>query len=373
MEWLIDGVRALARNPVYDLTLQIVFVQIGIVIITLSAAFSYRLMARASERRKDRIRRGTDAILSEYLNGDGVIESALEIADRISTSDMLWLLREKFRTCRGRSMERLAQLYVALGFDAKDVRLSRSWVWWNRAAAYRRLGLLRSDIMERIGDKALRDKNPFVRIEAARALARSGSTRGMDVIAPLIASPNRWHAILMAEIAESSGPAGYARLRRFVDDEERPEVRATAIEAIALSKDAQALPILRRLLRSPEKELRVRAVKALGAIGVPALLKDLAALAQDPEWEVRAQAARTLGALSNDSQTLAVLRSALKDRNWWVRYNAARALSQIGEEGIEILREESQNSADNFARDMSRQTVEQNRISGFLALGVSQG
>jgi HEAT repeat protein len=60
----------------------------------------------------------------------------------------------------------------------------------------------------------------------------------------------------------------------------------------------------------------------------------------DEIWEVRAQAAKALGVLG-DKQAVIRLKQALFDESWWVRHNAADSLYQLGQEGMEALREVS--------------------------------
>jgi hypothetical protein len=53
------------------------------------------------------------------------------------------------------------------------------------------------------------------------------------------------------------------------------------------------------------------------------------------------------------------LHASLADPAWWVRHNAAQALYDIGERGIALLHAASDHHADRFARDISRQVLEE--------------
>ncbi|MGA0848436.1 MAG: HEAT repeat domain-containing protein, partial [Chthoniobacterales bacterium] len=56
---------------------------------------------------------------------------------------------------------------------------------------------------------------------------------------------------------------------------------------------------------------------------------------------------------------LDLLVSGLRDTSWWVRFSAAQALWESGAAGRQALTVAMTGDADRFARDMSRQILEE--------------
>jgi HEAT repeat protein len=104
--------------------------------------------------------------------------------------------------------------------------------------------------------------------------------------------------------------------------------------------------------------VRLNAIRALGQIGDPAAIPDVARCAQDPAWEVRNTVMRSLGKL-HATDHVSELSEALRDESWWVRFSAAEALWQLGQPGREALSTTHKLSSDRFARDISRQILEE--------------
>jgi len=104
--------------------------------------------------------------------------------------------------------------------------------------------------------------------------------------------------------------------------------------------------------------LRVAGAKALGALGGAEAATALVTALSDPQWEVRSMAAKALARAGDDSAA-EPLHGCLADPAWWVRYNAAQALYVLGGRGLSLLRAASEHHTDAFARDISRQTLEE--------------
>jgi HEAT repeat protein len=73
-------------------------------------------------------------------------------------------------------------------------------------------------------------------------------------------------------------------------------------------------------------------------------------------------AAKSLGRL-HDPGTIPALDRALADRAWSVRYNAAHALDELGGEGAAALRRALATQDVAFARDISRQMLEERHLA----------
>jgi HEAT repeat protein len=372
---ILDGIRVLSLDPVYNLILKIVLVLTIIVLVTLNAALLFRIVRNGIEIRRARVRRRVEPRLMEYLQGDLPEEWILTALQKLPRRDVRDLLKKHFRISSGRALSKLSAIYLKLGLDAQDVRDTYSWDWWKRAAAVRRLGMLQNDAFRPSLTRCLHDSHDLVRIEAARSLALVGDPSGIDVIADMVDVPSRWQAVILAEIAQTIGAQGVDIVRGMIASDPRPAVRATAIDAVCQLTDVDAVPVLRPLLQSSEKELRIRAIKALGILGAVEVTDELTGLLQDPSWEVRSQAVKALGKVARTADPLVIdaLSAAVGDPSWWVRYNAAHTLLSLGDPGAAELSRISESSPDAFARDISRQVIDQKELDAPVTVAFSRG
>ena len=115
------------------------------------------------------------------------------------------------------------------------------------------------------------------------------------------------------------------QLYRLMND--RPLIRADAIEELAFSKDKRFGFIVRLFLKDPNKEVRKSAIKALTVLECREYAEEIAEMLKDQSAEVRAAAAEALARLGiKDTHKLI---EALKDKNSEVRKAAIFALSEL--------------------------------------------
>ena len=124
----------------------------------------------------------------------------------------------------------------------------------------------------------------------------------------------------------------------------------------------KAIAPLADLLTSPEFRIRLHATRALGLLGDRSVLPQVDLLTEDPSWEVRNVAVQAVGKLGAPAD-VPRLQKALGDQAWWVRFSAGSALYDLGDSGIDALRDTMNTSTDRYARDISRQILEENRVS----------
>lgn len=105
-------------------------------------------------------------------------------------------------------------------------------------------------------------------------------------------------------------------------------VRERAAWALARLRDGRAVGPLCTSLRDANGQVRQQAAAALGSIGDRRALGPLVAALRDGNAHVRQQAARSLGSL-RDSRAQEPLRELLEDSNAFVRHEAARALPKL--------------------------------------------
>ena len=185
-----------------------------------------------------------------------------------------------------------------------------------------------SGLMETLGDP-----EPFVRWQAAEALARQEVGRVFPVLSEAMndADPLRRAAAAEA-LGKLSGEAACSELRTALADP-AAAVRLAAAQALGACGDPTSGPALLPLLADPDPAVVAAAAAALGRIGDAATAVPLAEtlyLAEQPLLVRRA----VLAALAHvpHPEVQPALLAALNDADAQVRGYAAQALGQVGNE-----------------------------------------
>jgi hypothetical protein len=256
---------------------------------------------------------------------------------------------------------RLAPLFGHFGFVAQETAALRQRNWSHRLRAAANLGVMGEPAVAPALLRALDDEMLDVRLAAARSLAQLPAPEAVEPILRALALPAELPLKLAADVLAEFGDAAVEPLLAFLGEHgEGADWPATAvvITVLGLCRATAAVPMLIATLANLEPELRVNAARALGLIGSAQALAALGERTLDPVWQVRNAAAQALGHIG-DAQAVPVLAGLLRDGAWWVRFNAAEALFRLGRPGRESLREALALNPDPFARDISRQVLEQ--------------
>lgn len=244
-------------------------------------------------------------------------------------------------------------LRSALSHDDADVRALAAEQW----------GRIGNPAAVPLLEKALKDRNPYVRIAAAKSLHALGDATGaraLEEIASIVPKPAKTDDALAAVEAMKTVA--------------RNKVRVEALRALAAMARPSSLPVLEKVrwdadgavrdactlalarlgaggvgefyaaLQDEDPEVRAKAVRSLGESGLPAVLARLKPLAEDKEFVVRAAVMDALGA-SRSPDALPVLQGGLEDQNELVRAKAVEALGEIPDAGSVPLLESARKSA----------------------------
>lgn len=180
---------------------------------------------------------------------------------------------------------------------------------------------------------ALADPEPFVRWQAAEALAAQEAGRVFPtLVAALKASDPVRRAATAEALGRAGGEAATQALRGHLADAD-PRVRLAVAAALGQIADPTISAELAPLLADPNPDVVRAAAGALGRIGVPAAAASLAEALVRPDQPVlvrRALAAALVHGPHPDAQP--DLLTALADPDPQVRGYAARALGQAGNE-----------------------------------------
>ena len=104
-----------------------------------------------------------------------------------------------------------------------------------------------------------------------------------------------------------------------------PSIQRWAVEALGVYPLKDALPFLRKALRSPHMSVRLHAVRAIGRLGNPDLARYVKSLTRDESGGIRMNALETLCSLK-PRDLKAVLKKALSDEKWYIRQYVERKL-----------------------------------------------
>ncbi len=330
---------------------------------TLALCIVMRWLFDLRRQRTLRFRREAEPLVTSYLAGrtpvgnvaavlgtdpDRALLLLMEISDRLSPAERA-LLRP---------------LFASLPLAAREANCLRSRRWETRLRAAERLGYLGDPSAAPVLREALNDEVLAVRFAAARSLRALDGAESIEPVLLAFDLPGEMNQRRVAEILFDFGPVAVDPLLAVAankDGRHSDNVVDVSVRVLGMLRATQASPVVRPLLQSPEFRVRLNAVRALGQIGDHSAVPDIARLAADPAWEVRNAAVQALGQLRAEGQQV-VLVAALADSSWWVRHSAASALHGLGERGIDALREAMQHSSDRFARDISRQILEEQRV-----------
>lgn len=203
----------------------------------------------------------------------------------------------------------------------------------------------------------LSDREPEIRIQAARGLGRMRWTPAIDAIAARLGKENAWVASRFADTLTGFGRRATLPLLAYIRVNHLFDFRgpALAIRTLGSIGDDEAVRPLTELLDDAvDPEIYIATVEALGELRSPAALERIRAAATSDDWRIRAKAATAMANIG-DPGSAEVLAAGLTDLNWWVRRNSAAGLTQISG-GLEYLYR-AINGPDPYAADAAAEAL----------------
>jgi hypothetical protein len=350
-------------------------VAIAALVVVLSAATVLRRYQRQyAERRRARLVEPLRQVLVRLVTDPTGDDPCLEHETLLRTPPRTWRALEPtvidmLRKVRGDSRDRLVALVVAEGTVERLRRRTRRTGAVRRAHAAELLGLMRRPEARDDLVRLLADRDPEVRLVAARALGELGDAAAAAPLLQSLAGPRpvplRVVARSLARLGSGTGPtlveglAADSALARGVCAEIAGLLGVTAAHAALLDV----------VDRDADDDVRIRAARALGRIGLPSALPALvrASDAHQPP-ALRAVAARALGDLGGPGP-VDFLEVLLADADHRVSSNAGTALARVGPAGVARLRELSRRAGD--AGDCAREALAMHALSRGLTVGAS--
>lgn len=200
--------------------------------------------------------------------------------------------------------------------------------------------------------KLLRDRIPLVHMEIMLAAPLLPTSNVVNTMIDMMTTHRRKSYALYTKtfhtMPVSAADAVVDRLRR----EKQPYVRSICYTVLmALNRTDPDLDLTGDL-ESDVLDLKISAIKYLARSQRSESVQKLTEYLLAPEWQIRVVAIQELGRWKTE-ETRRQLVAAMRDPKWWVRYNAGLALKNMGEFGLEALRQVGKND-DRFAYDVAR-------------------
>ncbi|MGN6251476.1 MAG: HEAT repeat domain-containing protein [Marmoricola sp.] len=328
------------------LILLIAFAVVAVVLFGL--LLGIRATRVVTERRRDRRRTATRALLLDVLLGedDDAVRARTALLRRSGrswerTEEQVFEMLPKLR---GEARDALTALLTDRGTMGRARRLSRSLSAVRRCRGVFALGVLDDHASLPRMTAMLEDRSYLVRRTTVRALGNLGDPAAVQPLLALVArEPRLSRDVVYAldRIGTVAAPILRAELRDALDHpgDEHPEADLAAA-VLGLIGDFRAADLLARGLRATQPGLDVACAEALGQVGTADVLPDLVAALDSDRPALRTAAAHALGLLGA-SEALEDLVHVLDAGDPLLARSAAAALRQLGEAGMAALRASS--------------------------------
>ncbi|GAB1644859.1 HEAT repeat domain-containing protein [Krasilnikovia sp. MM14-A1259] len=331
-----------------------ILVLAGAIAVLIIAAALIRVIRKMRQRRRDRLAAAPRRALLAFVadSGESGTDELLAIPPR-AWQAVEPAAVELLGKVRGDAHRALADVFEQRGVGDRALAQLTSRDPVRRARAAEILGHLRRlhAVPEICG--LLADRQPDVRVVAARALGAIGEPAAASPLLASLTRPVPAHLVAhaLARIGTGAVPALDAALR-----DREPLIRTTALDALGLIGATRSVPGITELLHDEQDpDVRLAAVRALGRLGGRSAVAPLLEVTELGNTDqLRAAAARALGDIGAASASDA-LAGLLDDPSYPVAHEAAQALRRVGPAGIAHL---TAVADDRPGRHAERQQVE---------------
>jgi len=165
---------------------------------------------------------------------------------------------------------------------------------------------------------ALKDSYWFVRSEAANSLGQEHDARAIKPLLNAVTDPdvNAKGSAETALLILCKSPGSPVPPDDFATrlNDSNPRIVLLSAVCLAILKDSRSVPVLLKLIDSPDQTTRLDAVKGLGEAGDPSVIPTLRQTLKDPDVNMRGWSIIGLGNLK-DAGSLTDLRAIADDAN----------------------------------------------------------
>jgi HEAT repeat protein len=209
-----------------------------------------------------------------------------------------------------------------------------------RAAAARALARIKNPKAKGPLRKALDDPYVPLRIGAMSALVAIEDEESAPLIAKQLSHEvPRVRRYALRSLRQLGNPAVADRVKKVMQDDPEPVVRASAVPTLADLIGVEAIPALEKQASDPEAQVRLEIAGSLAGLGQPAA-PVLAKFVKDSDPGVRTLAIEGLGQIggADEVELLAGVLRETENADTQVRGAIAEAIGAIGNEaGLDVL------------------------------------
>jgi HEAT repeat protein len=180
--------------------------------------------------------------------------------------------------------------------------------------------------------RALEDQSPLVAMTAAQALARHYDPAYAEKLLRVLDRFQHWSIGYLAAMLANMGPESAPVLRAALADPSRPpQIRAVVARTLTSLRDVGSADIASQVLRSKDHiDVVIPVLGLIEKVGGRDQLPVVRRLLRSPDHAVRARAVSTLARIGTPEDG-AHIRAALEDESNWVVLHAVRGLKETGE------------------------------------------
>jgi hypothetical protein len=233
---------------------------------------------------------------------------------------------------------------------------SFSWVKRNFAARCFALCSLQKD--EKIQLKLINDPIFLVRSIAALALVRLEHKQGILEVIKQMSREKGYAHFFYRDLLLKCSKKQFEWIQEIAEQEKDPLIHLTCLELLTERGIVKIPNYLREDAHSDHVNIRLQAVKILARNPQEDSRAILIKSTEDPIPEIREEAVSGLQYFASN-EVFSKLTEALRDSVWLVRLKAAQTLKKMGQKGIEILKDQNQNTNKN-AYEVSQAVLEHN-------------
>lgn len=330
--WLVE----IVPYPALSIVLAFTGVQTVAIGLILGGLVIRKAWESARERRLERVRPVIRSRVADHLAGGDELPALRELLDRDPVA-VEEVALDLLASISGTELERLSELLDELGLVDRWIRTYRRADPGVRRRIVGRFGRMAAGWGNGLLRGALADSDEAVRIEAARALIRSGSPADVErVFAFAIDEPLLVRAVLIEDLRPYAMSLGEQAIPRILSSS-RPERIEVTLEMIEAWQKSVSTPGLGTLLRHPRAGVRARSIRALPYVAAEMdVEREVVSAFEDDAPEVRIACASVAGRLGMERAVPALLEQ-LEDDDRHVAVAAAHALGEVGPEGWSAL------------------------------------
>jgi len=264
---------------------------------------------------------------------------------------MIDVLLHYFRTLDGSSADVLRTITARLGLEAHIIKRSQNGTLGRQMSAIQTLSYLQTQKSLAVIHKRLTAKNKYVRVTAARCLARQKADAYVPDIIHAVSAAFPKNSPVLSEILYQFGKPITPVLEGYIETSDNDVLRAACIDAIIMLMPPKTTLNLDALMQSSSADLRASTVELSQITEHNAQTDFLSAGLKDSSTAGKIRSAK-LAYAARRVDTLTHLHALTQDPVIWVRYWAMRAIWACGAQGQKLV--ETIGRGDDVAGHMAR-------------------